>query len=48
VVAVFVVVEVADPVEAVFDGPVAADDGGEFGGAGLGEVQRGDGGAVRW
>ena len=40
--AVFVVVQVADPVQAVFDQPVAADDGGEFGGAGLGGGQRRD------
>jgi hypothetical protein len=30
--AVFVEVHVADPVQAVLDGPLAADDGGEFGG----------------
>jgi hypothetical protein len=37
--AVFVEVGVADPVEAVFDAPVAADDGREFGSAGLGDGQ---------
>ena len=39
---VFVVVHVADPVQAVFDYPAAPDDGREFGGAGLGSGQRGD------
>jgi hypothetical protein len=38
----FVEVHVADPVQAVFDGRVAADDGGELGVAGLGNGQRGD------
>jgi hypothetical protein len=33
--AVFAEVQVADPVEPVFDAPVAADDGGELGVAGL-------------
>ena len=40
--AVLIEVHVADPVKAVLDGPVAADDGGEPGGAGLGGGQRGD------
>ena len=39
---VLVVGHVADPVQAVLDGPVPADDRGQFGGAGLGRVQRGD------
>jgi hypothetical protein len=39
---VLVVIRVADPRQAVFDGPVAADDGGEPGRAGLGDGQRGD------
>jgi hypothetical protein len=39
---VLVVVQVADPVQAVFDGPVAAGDGGEAGRGGLGDGQRGD------
>jgi hypothetical protein len=34
--AVFVEVHVTDPVQLVFDDPVARDDGGEPGGAGLG------------
>jgi hypothetical protein len=37
--AVFAEADVADPVEAVFDAPVAADDGREFGSAGLGDGQ---------
>jgi hypothetical protein len=40
--AVFVEVDVADPVQAVFDAPVAADDGGELARGGLGGGQRGD------
>ena len=40
--AVFVEGHVADPVQAVFDAPVAADDGGELGVAGLGHGQGGD------
>ena len=40
--AVFVEVGVADPVQPVFDAPVAADDGRELGVAGLGDGQRGD------
>jgi Tetratricopeptide repeat len=39
---VLVPVQIADPVQAVLDQPVAADDGGEFGVAGLGRGQRGD------
>lgn len=40
--AVFVVGDVADPVQAVFYGPVAADPGGEFGCGGLLGGQAGD------
>ena len=40
--AVLAVVHVADPVQPVFDAPVAADDGRELGVAGLGDAQRGD------
>ena len=41
--AVLIEVQVAHPVEPVLDAPVAADDGGELGRAGLGHGQRGDG-----
>src|SRR5208282_6499110 len=40
--AVLVVGDVADPVQPVFDSPVAADDAGEVGGPGLDDGQRGD------
>ena len=40
--AVFVEVHVTNPVQPVFDSPVAADDGGELSVAGLGDGQRGD------
>jgi hypothetical protein len=40
--AVFAEVHVADPVQAVFDAPVAADDGGELSVAGLADGERGD------
>lgn len=39
---VFAEVQVADPVQAVLDRPVTADDGREFGRAGLGSGQRRD------
>jgi hypothetical protein len=38
--AVFAVVHVADPVQPVLDDPVAADESGDAGGAGLGGVRK--------
>jgi hypothetical protein len=41
--AVLIEAQVAYPVQPVLDAPVAADDGGELGRAGLGHAQGGDG-----